>query len=411
MSTCTTYAGMPSPSRPDGGARDPIATRDDPAARYGPGSKPHVCFVAPMTWPVLAGDTNIKVVGGAEVQQSIIARALVSRGYRVSMICHDYGQPDKTVVDGITVYKAHKPDEGVPVVRYVYPRMTAVWRALKRVNADVYYQRTSDVVTAITALFCRHYGKKSIYAGASDMDFVPGSEEMEYTRDKVVYRFGLRRVDQVVVQNKVQLETLRSNFGREAPLVRSCYAPPAGARADRNGYVLWAAVMRDTKRPELAFEIARRLPHLRFVMIGGNEIGRGRDYFDAVAAKARGIPNLEFVGFVPYSRVDEYFNGARILLNTSAFEGFPNTFLQAWSRGVPTVCFIDPESREDGEPVAQVVGDVDAAVDRVSRLMTDDIAWEQAAQRSQRHFRRVHSVDAMLAAYEPILASLGGRLK
>ena len=407
MSICTTYAGMSSPSRPEAPVRDPNVAGE----QYGPGSKPHVCFVAPMTWPVLAGDASIKVVGGAEVQQSIIARALASRGYRVSMICHDYGQPDKAVVDGITVYKAHAPDEGLPVIRYVHPRMTRLWHALKRVNADVYYQRTSDVVTAVTALFCRRYGKKSIYAGASDMDFVPGSEEMQYARDKCVYRFGLRRMDQVIVQNKVQLDTLKRNFGRDAPLVRSCYAPPPGARADRQGYVLWAAVMRDTKRPELAFEIARRLPHLRFVMIGGNEIGRGREYFDKVAVLARDVPNVEFVGFVPYSHVDQYFNGARILLNTSLFEGFPNTFLQAWSRGLPTVCFIDPESREEGERVTETVSDVDDACARVERLMSDDIAWQRSSERCLRHFKRVHSVEAMLAAYEPILASLGGRLR
>lgn len=402
---------MPSSNRPEPPVRDPIASSEDPGVHHGPGSKPHICFVAPMTWPVLAGDTRIKIVGGAEVQQSIIARALAARGYRVSMICHDYGQPDKAVVDGITVYKAHRPDEGVPVVRYVYPRMTAVWQALKRVNADIYYQRTSDVVTAVTALFCRMHGKKSIYAGASDMDFVPGSEEMQYARDKAVYRFGLRRMDQVVVQNKVQLETLRSNFGREAPLVRSCYAPPAGARAERHGYVLWAAVMRETKQPEIAFEIAKRLPHLRFVMVGGNELGRGREYFEKVAAQAKDVPNLEFVGFVPYSRVDEYFNGARILLNTSCFEGFPNTFLQAWSRGLPTVCFIDPESTEEGERVATTARNVDEACERVSRLMADDVAWAENSQRCLRHFKRVHSVEAMLAGYEPILARLGGRVR
>jgi glycosyltransferase involved in cell wall biosynthesis len=169
--------------------------------------------------------------------------------------------------------------------------------------------------------------------------------------------------------------------------------------------------MRDTKRPELAFEIARRLPHLRFVMIGGNEIGRGREYFDKVAVLARDVPNVEFVGFVPYSHVDQYFNGARILLNTSLFEGFPNTFLQAWSRGLPTVCFIDPESREEGERVTETVSDVDDACARVERLMSDDIAWQRSSERCLRHFKRVHSVEAMLAAYEPILASLGGRLR
>src|SRR5947208_753453 len=78
--------------------------------------KPHICFVAPYAWPVLARDPAIQVVGGAEVQQSILARLFAANGYRVSMITLDYGQPSPTVVDGITVHKAFSVAGGIPVL-------------------------------------------------------------------------------------------------------------------------------------------------------------------------------------------------------------------------------------------------------------------------------------------------------
>src|SRR6185436_14108672 len=89
----------------------------------GVGPKPSICFVAPTTWPVLSASSDIRVVGGAEVQQSMIAPALARRGYRVSMICYDYGQADRTEIKGVTIYNMHKPDEGIPVVRYLHPRL------------------------------------------------------------------------------------------------------------------------------------------------------------------------------------------------------------------------------------------------------------------------------------------------
>ena len=39
--------------------------------------------------------------------------------------------------------------------------------------------------------------------------------------------------------------------------------------------------------------------------------------------------------------------------------------------------------------------------------MSDDIAWHAASLRCQRHFRRVHSVDAILVGYEQVIATLG----
>ena len=62
-------------------------------------------------------------------------------------------------------------------------------------DADVYYQRTADVLTAFTAQFCRRHARKSIYAGASDVDFLPGKEDIRYARDKKIFQWGVRNVN------------------------------------------------------------------------------------------------------------------------------------------------------------------------------------------------------------------------
>jgi glycosyltransferase involved in cell wall biosynthesis len=359
---------------------------------------------------VISRDNAINVVGGAEVQQSMIAPALARRGYRVSMICLDYGQPDRTVIDGVTIYNMHKPDEGFPVVRYFHPRLTSLWRALTRADADVYYQRTAAGYTGFVAAFCRRHGRKSIYAGASDVDFIPGQQEIRYARDKKVFEYGLKRVDRVITQNPAQQASLLANYGREGTLIPSCYSPPPGSRADRNGYVLWVASVRTSKRVEMVLEIARRLPQFKFVVVGGPDAGRREQaYFESVREAARALPNVEMKGFVPFSETERYFNGARIVLNTSLYEGFPNTFLQAWARAIPTVAFIDTGSRtRDGQPVYDSVRDVSDACWKLERLMRDDILWQQASQRVAAHFRDTHSVEAIISRYEREIALLTG---
>ncbi len=366
----------------------------------------HVCFVAPTTWPVLAGDTSIPVVGGAEVQQSMIAPALAERGWRVSMIALDYGQPDRARVRGVTVHKIHRPDAGIPLLRFVHPRLTSLWRALSRVGADVYYQRTAAADTGFVAQFCRIRSRRSVYAGASDVDFVPGLQDIRYARDRRIFDWGIRRVDEVIVQNEVQRSTLREHYGRDGTLIPSCYVPPPGARADPAGYVLWTATVRPSKRPEMLLELARRLPRCRFVMIGGPDPGRREaEYMRSVAQAAAALPNVAVRGFVPFAEAESAFDGARVVLNTSCYEGFPNTFLQAWARGIPTLGFIDTGSRRGGEPVYDIAADVPEASAKLERLMGDERAWRAASRRVLAHFRESHSIEAVLDEYERVLAA------
>jgi glycosyltransferase involved in cell wall biosynthesis len=168
--------------------------------------------------------------------------------------------------------------------------------------------------------------------------------------------------------------------------------------------------IRPSKRAELALEIARRLPAHNFVMIGGPDPDRrSQEYFASLKEAAKSHPNLEIKGFVPLAETEKHFNNARVFLNTSEYEGFPNTFLQAWARGIPSVGFIDTGSRRDGEPVYEHASDVSQATWKVDRLMRDDIQWQSMSQRCQSFFRETHSVDAIIDRYERELLALTGR--
>src|SRR5467141_120732 len=371
--------------------------------------RPHICFVAPTLWPVFSHDPDNELIGGAEVQQSILARALVRAGYRVSMISLDFGQPQRVLLDGVMVLKAYRPDAGLRVLRFIHPRVTTLWRAMRAVDADVYYQRCSAMLTALVTVFCRSYGKRSIFASACDLDFVPGRQPIRYLRDRWLFERGLARVDRIVVQNVTQQQNCRANYGRESTQIPSCYELPASVSPGTGDCVLWVASMRehDYKRPELFLELARRLPQRRFVMIGGaGGDGNNNACFERIRNEAATIPNLEFTGFLPLARVEPYFDQARVLVNTSVHEGMPNTFLQAWARGVPTVAFVDTGARLRSEPLYRVVERVDEAAAEIERLFTDEGHWRRTSVRCREYFGNTHSTSKVLARFEGLLGEL-----
>ena len=371
--------------------------------------KPHVCFVAPHAWPVLARDATLKMVGGAEVQQTILARAFRRAGYRVSMICLDFGQPDRAEVDGVTVHKVYKPDAGLPVLRFVHPRLTWMWRAMREVDADIYYQRSAAHLTAFMAEFCRRNGKRSIYAGASDMDFIPGRQQIQFRRDRWLFERGLARVDRVVVQNRRQQEDCLRHYGREATLIPSCYESPASAAAAGGDVILWVGTTHSYKQPEILLEIARRLPQRRFVMIGGSaapDQPLRQGYYEKIRDQAAKLPNVEFKGFLPLAEVDAWFDRGRVLVNTSVYEGMPNTFMQAWSRGIPTVATVDVGARHKGAPFYRVFARPEEGVEEIERLFSDELHWARSSARCREYFDRSHSAAEVLARYEKLFGEL-----
>ncbi len=384
------------PDRPD--ASLPATGRGRAAARGC-----HVCLVAPFAWPVFSGDPSIQVVGGAEVQQSILARLFVDNGYRVTMVCQDFGQPDGVEVDGVLVRKVFAGDEGIPVLRFVHPRLTRMWRVLREVDADVYYYRSASMWVGILDAVCRRHGKRLVYAGASDPDFEPGAGgQIRFARDRWLFRRGVEGAHAIIAQNPAQVESVRRHYGREAVHIPSCFVPPARAGAAERDRVLWVAMLRRTKRPELFLELARRLPQYRFAMVGGAALDDA-PFHARIEAEARALPNVEFTGFLPLAETERWFDRARVLVNTSLYEGMPNTFLQAWARGVPSVSTVDV-----GTPANHSVRDLDELARALERLLADPAAWREASARCRAHFARTHAPEETMARYARVFSQVTG---
>jgi glycosyltransferase involved in cell wall biosynthesis len=290
----------------------------------------------------------------------------------------------------------------VPVLRYLHPRLTTMWRAIQQADADVYYCRAAGGLLYFVAEFCRRRGKRSIYAGASDVDFAADLRgKIRYARDRWLYRRGLERVDAIVAQNEAQRASCRANVGREALVIPSCYVPPRNMARTRTGErVLWVGMIRTHKRPELLLELARRLPHRRFVMVGGPGLSGGALY-ERIRREAASLPNVEMTGFLPLAQVESHFDAARVLVNTSSIEGMPNTFLQAWARGVPTLGTVDV-----GTPVHTCFSDLDEGARRIEALFADRSAWQAASVRSREHFERTHSGAETLRRYGELFEAL-----
>lgn len=364
------------------------------------GRFPRVCFVQPNAYPLLSGDQELPLIGGAELQAAIVAKHLAARGHQVSMICLDFGQPEQVVIDNIRIFRAYRPDEGLPILRFVWPRLLSIWNCMNRADADVYYQRTAGMLTGVMAAFCKFRGRKSVFASASNPDLLPNTSRIRYARDRWIYSYGLKNVDRIFVQNEEQARICRSIHRREPILIPNCYATSDRRSVEREeGYILWVSTIRKLKRPELFLELARALPDQQFRMIGGPGDGE-HELYDAIKARATTMNNVQFLGFVPFAPAEKHFDRATIFVNTSESEGFPNTFLQAWARGVPTVSFVDPGSRLANAPIGLRVATFQEMISVVAQLVSNESDRVAEGRRSAKYVELNHAPEKIVKLYE-----------
>src|SRR5687767_1444185 len=320
-----------------------------------------ICIVGLDDYPQLANLKDAKYVGGESVQHVLLARAWRDLGHEVSMIVHDHGQGRIADVDGIRAVAPYSRNEGIPVLRFAHPRLTGMIGAMREIDADLYYQSPAGAPTGITAWFCRRHGKRFITRIASDLAVIPGKQLIRFWRDRKIYEYGLRHADLIVAQGVQQRPLLKQTYGLKSEVLDMAVDMPSGPQPAKDIDVLWVSNFRPVKRPEVVLDLARRLPNVKFVMAGGALPG-AEDYFQSMRQGASVLPNVACPGAVPYADVGAYFSRAKIFLNTSQIEGFPNTFLQAWVRGVPVVTFFDPDSLIKQRQLGRTVADLDDMV-------------------------------------------------
>ena len=369
---------------------------------------PRVCFVGLENLPVLAREYGHHRIGGAEVQQTLLARALARSGFDVSMVVANYGQPDGATWDRVRTYRTYRFDEGIPAIRFLHPRWTSVWSALQRADADVYYVSGASMLVALVTLFARRHGRKVLWRSTSQSDCDPRRLCIRFWRDKQLYAYGLKRVDLALAQTLEQQHMLLENYGRTSHVVGPLSETPGRSLpfAERDLDVLWVGNIRALKRPRMLFDLARRLPQLQFAMAGGACRGE-EDLFASVQREAGTLANVRFHGPVAFHQMPALFERARLLVGTSEVEGFPNTYLQAWAHGAPVVAFLDPEAMIANRRLGRAVATLAEMEAAITELLTNEREWAAASERCRAFVASRTDETAMLAPYLEAVRSLG----
>lgn len=360
-----------------------------------------ICFLGFGTYPILA-KKNKYDAGGAELQQIILGKKLAKQGYDITFIDFDYGQNPIEEIDGIKIIKTFMPKNKTNLSSYIFNTFNIV-KAMRNANADVYYQRTG--IYFIPLFFSKIFGKKYIYAIAHDLRVERQNSKSKNIKQillRIDSRLNIKYANSVIAQTQYQKDKIFENYGKNAVLIKNSYIlGNTSYTKSEEPSILWVATMRVWKQPEFFIELAKQFPDVNFTMIGGPS--EDIEYYNNIITKSECIKNLNFVGFVPLHKIEEYFQKAWIFVNTSEKEGFPNTFLQSWANYTPVVSLnVDPDEIICKQMLGLHSKSFDQMVHDIEVLLTDNRLREQYGTNGRIYVKKNHEINIIIKKYSEI---------
>jgi glycosyltransferase involved in cell wall biosynthesis len=370
-------------------------------------SPPKICIVSHNAYGTLSGRQN-GLIGGVEWQTSLFARWLVNRGHKVSFLTWDEGGGAEEMIDGIRVIKICRRGDGIPGMRFFHPKWSRLVGALRKADAEVYYHNCGECVTGQIALWCRTNNRGFVFSAANETDCDASLPELKYWKDRLLYRMGLRNASRLIVQTSTQREMMRTNFSVEAlviPMPCEKANPPLQTSRARppSSRVLWVARVCPQKRPDRLVEVARMLPRLHFDLVGPH-------YPDAMSARAvkeaGELPNITVHGRLQRHEVANLYRGAACLISTSDYEGFPNTFLEAWSHALPIVSTFDPDGLISSRQLGIIAHDAAGLAESVQSMLASDGLYAKLSASALSYYLENHTVEAVQPRFEQVLVDV-----
>jgi len=291
-------------------------------------------------------------------------------------------------------------------------------KSLREIDPDVIYQMVGCAYTGIAAFYSKRSGCRLVWRVTSDKSVVKGKTTFgnllphRFLEQKLL-EYGIRRADDIVIQTRQQSDLLQKSYNRvPTALIRNCHPFPKSIDMKKGRIkVVWIANLKKLKQPELFVRLASDLSEfedVQFVMVGGQ--ADSKKWCSRIVKEIDKQKNLSYVGVKSQKYVNSLMDESHILVNTSLYEGFSNTFIQAWMRKMAVVSLcVNPDGVfEENFLGIHCEDDYEKLRESVATLIREPGQIEKIGQRAEKYALETHSLDNLESLIELLTPKTSG---
>jgi len=377
-----------------------------------------ICLISPLGYGLYRPESGYPF-GGAEVQFFLLARELsADPAFDVFVLTTVGERPGVERFGSVTVVKrrgkgrlslpgGEKRASHITMLQRYVSAFRDMRRVMKAIDADVYAHAGAGVEVGAYALICWLLRRRFVYIVASSADLAHPYGQVQGPL-RWLYPLGVRLADAVVCRTREQQTLLQTRSRRDGVLIRTGHplVPPV---EDTKTTILWVGRVDPLKQPEMFLALAERLEKERCVMVAmRNEAHDG--LLKTIREWATELPNLVLHEDVPWQEMTRFFRDAKLAVNTSTYEGFPNTFAQAAMHGTPILSWrVDPDGVLHRHRIGICAGgSFDRLVEAAVRLCQSREELAEYGARALRYATEHHDLNRSVEEFKTLAKSLAG---
>ncbi len=328
-----------------------------------------------------------RVSGGAELQVALLGKALARLGHEVVFMGSDMPRSHPPVLDGVRLLRGGRfHTGGLWDTAFAFP---CVINALNQEKPDCVLILGWTTWLYFLLQLRSLFGFRLVFICGSDTE-INGEFRCTYPLRGALFEKAVQAADLRFAMSKYQ-ETLFQQCNMKCSLYRNLILPRTSPRtAHKNIDLLWVARCQAFKQPHRFLDLIEKLPHARCQMICPREDVR---LWESVRKRAKKLSHLTFLEKVPYHQIQKHYDAAKIFVNTSSFEGWPNSFIQA---GLASTALLSLHINPDElfhkySPGKCAEGDCARLVEYAQHMLADSTALEVMQKGAENFVAELHN--------------------
>ena len=351
-----------------------------------------------------------QLLGGAEQQLKYLANFLLDQGHEVHFI---FPKRTKDPIKGSSLHVHPLNCILVPGVlgKSWFRFKRRITKKMSSIEPTLIITRSYSSWAGIAAEYAQKKKIHHFHFVASDQDVVqnPLPRFLPRPLNRIEFKLGLKVYNEystVFVQSSFQKLEMKRNYQKDT-IIMTQVAPENNSRnlIKKNGIIkiVWIANLKPLKRPEKFLEIVKKFKEnhlLEFIMIGDD---REKRYIRQIKMFSS-YHNFKYLGKLPNLETNEILDQSHILINTSDYEGFSNTFVQAWLRKVVVLSLnSNPDNILHRQNIGYRTGDIHSTIQKLNQLILEPDRISSMGERARDYALKFHTTSKIYDQF-PILS-------